>query len=309
MLIDHRVREELYFTAIREGFLHCQLGVEEQTRVVQWLDEAIAHRLDNVLIEQVAREILEAYPHLTGGDAKRYQFKATSQKNELIKIIFDSSFKKATNEGATERIIQLAQAASVNQNAFYPTWKKVVHIYLPLMAGATLGSPLSRIFGSYIVAVKTINLISACYDKITHVTARVVVPFVINNTPIYAIRLCNKLTDIIIRIHPIVIQVLLVCMLAKWVISKLGILPSVTRILNQIDFYKIYCAIPVPMSVLAHLIGSVFQAVIFANSLCTRVSVQLNSMAASGTHHRLTISSEKAFEVWNTIIRNKLEPV
>lgn len=308
MLIDNRERENLYFNAIKEEFQHCQLGVDAQARVVKWLDDAVAHRLENDLVEQVAGEILQAYPQLTGGDGTRYQFKASSQKNELIKCIFDKTFKRVTHEGTTERIIQLAESASSDNRAFYPKWKKIICINLPKYTGNVIDHPLFHIVASIVVIYATVVVVNASYVKIADLTARVWVPFIINNTPLCAIRIFNKSTDILFRMRKIALQVLWGCILVKWLVSKLEI-PCVNQFLDRIDFWKILLAIPRSTTLFRHALDSAGEAFLFTNFVCRMLSARLENMAISNEHRQIAVSREKAFEVWNTVMRNRLELV
>ena len=307
MLIEH---ENRYVALLREGFQQCEglANLEEKTRIIRWLDDACTQRLESAVIEQVAGEILQAYPGFTGGDIKRYQFKATSQKNALIKLIFDKAFNKAREDDLTQPLIRAAEQASGNRHVFCPKWKKVLQVYVPRAAGNILQNPVFRVIAVVATIFATIVTMNASYARATDFTVRVLIPFAINHIPASCFRLYNHSTSLLKSLYNLSIGILLGCMLAKWAISKLGI-PRVNRVLDRIDLFKIFNMLPSSSTFLDHALNSIWKAVLFTNTLCVTLGGRLENMAVAQEHRQLAYSREKAFEVWSTIIQNRLANV
>ncbi len=143
-------------------------------------------------IERSASSILQE----RGTDVKgrRYRFGSNTAtqtaRDRALDICFQNRYA-----AQPEVLIDWAQMIDPNAAPRYPIWKRVFLISLPKRASELLSSYWIKITCSIFVADKIKKLLESAYRANQAMIGSKIVPFVINHTPIQAIRLGNRIMD------------------------------------------------------------------------------------------------------------------
>lgn len=239
-------------------------------------------------IEQEAEIILNQFPQLNG---KRYRF-ATSNRDRLLKAIFEKSFNKAP-----DAIINAAEAASIVQGIDYSRMKSVCHITIPKTLGTIAGvlGPAAAVA----IFVATIFAGYKAYAIIKEFFAEKVIPFLTNHLPAQALQIGSYLSDGLNYIRQRLIVVLISLWLFKKVIDLLPEIPYLTKAVQRISAWEVFCFFFINHETIGlFLLRQALRPAKFVADVGISAARYFHSIGNMAKTARLHTLQQKAFKIW-----------
>jgi len=258
--------------------------------------------------EALASKILSDFPNIKPGSSKkRYQLGVTSNRDTLLKHIFDHSFRY--NADSHIAAAELLDKEDGGKGSFYPAWKKVCWIQIPTVTANVVGSTLFRIAVSIYVLTVSYTVLHQVSAATTLFVSAKALPFFINNTPLVIIRGVNALIAAREAVVEYAITTIIGVFIIQSVLRCLPEIPYVTRVAREIHVLAVINWVffaPASLGWFVFL-RSVDAGIFVWNSFGT-VSDSIRRIAQIEDNIRLSECKSKAYEVWQKVIKENEPP-
>lgn len=221
-----QVRPNPFAATVIEGFRSPKQNGHIRDQTIVWLEtkneetaEAVAENLHSIL-----------YPH---SNTRHRLSLSASKATEVFKSIFEVAFRE--NQ---DRIIENAQKISKKQ--FYPLWKRVCFIQIPLAVSGFFENKIVRI--AITVAGIGLSIFSGyqLYEATKYFMAAKAIPFLINNTPTRIIRLFNATLDLLDRIQNNMFKTLVYYWVAREIVLMMPEIPYLTAVARTASIWAVF---------------------------------------------------------------------
>lgn len=232
-------------------------------------------------------------------DSKRYQFRPENPSDALLKVIFEESFHYAS-----QNVIQDAEPIG---GSFYPLWKRVCLIYIPKALGVFFENTLVKIVISIATIYYSYKLGNVAVKEIQHTFSARVIPFFINNTPIFVTRSANRILNVIDWINQYKFSLLVGAFAIQKIILLGPNIPYFTAAIRTIDIWNIGLALyRSPQTTFFFFFDKFLEIVKFVRRNSALLAIFFCSIAKSAEEERLVISKAKSYAVWKKVIAEKI---
>ncbi len=220
----------------------------------------------------------------------RYRF-PLNNREQVLKAIFENAVKE------NGELIEIAERES--GRSFYPLWKRVCWIHIPNIVSSIVDNVFLKVTITIAVFAAACFGCYYAYTATIHFTAAVMIPFLINNTPLQITRIFNATIDLAQWIIERKFTVLISAWLARTIILWGPEIPYLTAAARAIDIYQIYLAVyssPQNIGNFAVLTGIDFCN--FTWNSFTDISLFFRDIAMQAEAERASIAKQEACNLW-----------
>lgn len=276
-----------YFQTVLAGFNeNASISEHLKRQVSGWVKGAQDEEPATALVSQLNGVL---YPT----SSKRYRFTEGVNKDQLLKAIFEASFKKSS-----EAVISAAEAEG-RKAAAYPLWKRVLWIQAPEMTAAVIGNIVVKVVISIAIIYYSSAFGYRAYEATTFVFTAKVIPFVINNTPLVAIRALNQVLAALDWTYSNPFKVVGYVWITQTAINYLPEIPYVSPMVRTMNVWNIFMAIAgTPLSVGQFISETSVSAATTVWYGIDNISLFCRDVATKSRAEQLMASKELACQLW-----------
>jgi hypothetical protein len=247
-------------------------------------------------VENFARGLLlEVRSSVPKNDSKRYQFRPPKASDDLLKVVFETSFQHNP-----QRVIREAERS---EGSFYPLWRRVGLIYAPKTLSVFLGNFFVKIAISIVAGYFSYQLGSRAFIGMIHFYTARAIPFVINHAPLGAIRIGNRAMDVIDWTRSRTLNLLIYAFCFQQIVLLVPRIPYLTALIEAVSIWDIGLALfASPQTSFWFFFKKAMSTAEFFWGSSASLSTFFSQVAVKAESDRLAISKSKSYALWKKMV-------
>ncbi len=277
-------------------FTTIQRTCGENVALSKWVQSALDSNSVLNDVEQQAKGLLQEAQSLhVSTSSKRYRFEQITNREELLTLLFERSFKDNSSE-----ITQEAQNLHPQGSTFYPRGKSICWIHIPNGTALFFGNIVVQLVVTAVSMYFFYKTGNKAYHQTVHFCSARALPFIINNTSLKIIRAGNVLLKGRDWVQANKFKILICGYIGKFIVSLGPEIPYVTTLIKSISIYDIFFGSPATL--FSFMWDQSFAMLRFVPSQCSQVSLFFRDVAQRNEEERFAVCRQKSLEIWKTII-------
>jgi len=230
-------------------------------------------------------------------NSKRYQFTALTNREKLLKLVFEASFHQMP-----DALITAAQRCDKKSSRFYSYSKNICQIKIPYAIGAITGNTLIKVVVVIATLYPSYLLMHSAYTGTTLLVKRII-PIIVKHTPTFILHRKKDLVHVVNTVTKNWFIVIGCAWIAREIIIRLPNIPYVTTFASKIDLWLIFNILcNSPQTVGEFAIETALNGADFICSQCDLVSAFFNEISRKAESEQLSITKVKTYAVWQKLI-------